>query len=60
MKAYETENGRKSYEETLAVVEKQFPQYVRELKGVADGSKIPFTLVCKLQMFLLYLSYSSR
>lgn len=45
IKIYETEKGRKEYEETLSVVEKQFPQYVKELQGIADGSKMPFHVV---------------
>lgn len=45
MKVYETKEGRQAYEETLAVVKKQFPQYIRELEGIADGSKMSFTLV---------------
>lgn len=52
MKVYETEGGRKAYEETLAVVEKQFPQYVRELKGIADGSKMPFNLVLNPSLYI--------
>lgn len=45
MKIYETEAGKKTYHETLAVVRTHFPQYVRELEGIADGSKVSFTLV---------------
>lgn len=51
MKVYETEEGRKAYDETLEVVEKQFPQYVRELQGIADGSKMPFNLVISIDNF---------
>lgn len=39
---YETPKGRQVYEETLACVQKQFPQYVREVEGTADGSGVPF------------------
>lgn len=39
---YETVAGRKAYEDTIAVVNKSFPQYVRELEGIADGAKVPF------------------
>ncbi|XP_069701200.1 beta-alanyl-dopamine/carcinine hydrolase-like [Periplaneta americana] len=47
---YETEAGRKVYEETLASVRKNFPQYVREMEGFAEGAKVPF-----YKLFLLHL-----
>lgn len=39
---YETPEGKKVYDETLACVEKQYPQYLREIEGTADGSGVPF------------------
>ena len=39
---YETEAGRKIYDETLACVEQQFPGYVKEIQGTADGANVPF------------------
>lgn len=45
LKFYETEEGKKAYDETLAVVKKNFPQYLQELQGIADGSKVSFDLV---------------
>jgi hypothetical protein len=39
---YETDAGRKVYEETLTSVRKNFPQYVREMEGTADGAQVPF------------------
>lgn len=39
---YKTKEGRKVYEETLAVVNTQFPEYVREIEGTADGANVPF------------------
>lgn len=30
------------YKETLDTVQQSFPQYVRELQGVADGSQVEF------------------
>lgn len=39
---YETIRGREVYEETLAAVRKDFPQYIKELEGTADGAKVPF------------------
>ncbi|XP_012279242.1 uncharacterized protein LOC105699095 [Orussus abietinus] len=47
---YETEEGRRIYEETLESVTRQFPQYVRELQGTADGAKVPFH-----KLFLMHL-----
>jgi hypothetical protein len=38
---YETDAGKKVYE-TLMSVRKNFPQYVREMEGTADGAKVHF------------------
>lgn len=43
-----TEEGKNVYEETLDAVKKQFPQYVREIEGTADGANVPFYKVCPL------------
>ncbi|XP_012233522.1 beta-alanyl-dopamine/carcinine hydrolase [Linepithema humile] len=47
---FTTEEGRKVYEETLDTVKKHFPQYVREIKGTADGANVPF-----YKLFLMHL-----
>ncbi|EZA47863.1 Acyl-coenzyme A:6-aminopenicillanic-acid-acyltransferase 40 kDa form [Ooceraea biroi] len=47
---FATEKGRMVYEETLDVVKKQFPQYVREIQGTADGANVPFH-----KLFLMHL-----
>ncbi|XP_012256665.2 uncharacterized protein LOC105686426 [Athalia rosae] len=47
---YETDAGRKVYEETLDCVREQFPQYLREIQGTADGAKVPFH-----KLFLMHL-----
>ncbi|KAG7211108.1 hypothetical protein KM043_010435 [Ampulex compressa] len=47
---YETQDGKRVYEETLACVEQQFPQYVREIQGTADGANVPF-----YKLFLMHL-----
>ncbi|CAH1968405.1 unnamed protein product [Acanthoscelides obtectus] len=39
---YETSEGRKAYEDTLNCVKSNFPQYIRELEGIADGAQVPF------------------
>ncbi|CAG2054507.1 unnamed protein product, partial [Timema podura] len=39
---YETDAGKKVYQETLEAVQHNFPQYIKELQGTADGSKVPF------------------
>lgn len=31
-----------SYNETLETVRNSFPQYIRELEGVADGAQVDF------------------
>ncbi|RXG69601.1 hypothetical protein Avbf_01653 [Armadillidium vulgare] len=40
--SYNTEEGKKAYDITLESVEINFPHYVRELQGIADGAKVPF------------------
>lgn len=45
---FATDEGRKVYKETLDAVKKQFPQYVREIQGTADGANVPFSKVCVL------------
>lgn len=39
---YNTKEGKKIYDETLDAVKKQFPQYLREIEGTADGANVPF------------------
>ena len=39
---YNTPEGLKIYNETLEVVTKSFPQYLRELQGTADGAEVEF------------------
>lgn len=34
------------YNETLEAVKTSFPQYIRELEGVADGAGVEFYKVC--------------
>ncbi|KYQ50292.1 Acyl-coenzyme A:6-aminopenicillanic-acid-acyltransferase 40 kDa form [Trachymyrmex zeteki] len=47
---YATEEGKKVYNETLDAVKKQFPQYLREIEGTADGANVPF-----YKLFLMHL-----
>nr|BDT05250.1 tan protein [Gryllus bimaculatus] len=47
---YNTEAGRQVYNETLRSVQTNFPQYVREIEGTADGAGVPFH-----KLFLLHL-----
>lgn len=39
---FATEQGKKIYNETLDAVRKQFPQYLKEIEGTADGANVPF------------------
>lgn len=39
---YRTPEGRKVYDDTLATMNASFPQYVREIQGVADGAQVDF------------------
>ncbi|CAG9821882.1 unnamed protein product [Phaedon cochleariae] len=54
--AYETVEGRRAYEDTLDNLKKNFPQYVRELEGTADGSNVPFHKLFLLHMDNIILS----
>ncbi|XP_046663653.1 uncharacterized protein LOC124356598 [Homalodisca vitripennis] len=47
---YETQEGRTAYDATLASVKENFPQYVREIEGTADGAQVPFH-----KLFLLHM-----
>lgn len=48
--AYNTIEGKKAYDDTLESVKKNFPQYIEELQGTADGAKVPF-----YKLFLLHM-----
>lgn len=39
---YSQEKGREIYDESLEACKKYFPQYVSELKGMADGAGVQF------------------
>lgn len=39
---YNTAEGKRIYEETLEAVRCSYPQYIRELQGIADGAEIAF------------------
>lgn len=40
-----------AYNETLESVKKSFPQYIRELEGVADGAQVEFYKVSKVDYY---------
>lgn len=40
--AYSTLKGKKAYDDTLDSLKTNFPQYVKELEGTADGANVPF------------------
>lgn len=50
---YETPEGKRVYEETLAATKEQYPQYIREIEGTADGAKVPFFKVRCLSFIFL-------
>ncbi|ODM94332.1 hypothetical protein Ocin01_12347 [Orchesella cincta] len=39
---YQLPEGRRAYENVLQICKAQFPQYVKEIEGTADGAGIPF------------------
>lgn len=48
--AYETPEGRKAYDDTYNCVKENFPHYISELEGTADGAQVPFH-----KLFLLHM-----
>lgn len=42
MKNYATDRGQRIYDHTLRLCQSKFPLYVEELRGIADGSGVPF------------------
>lgn len=47
---YNTPKGKEVYDETLNSVKESFPQYIRELEGVAEGAQVEF-----YKLFLLHM-----
>lgn len=47
---YQSDKIRRAYEKVLQGLEKNYPQYVDELKGIANGAKVPF-----FKLFLLHI-----
>ena len=56
---YETPEGRKVYEETLDCAREQYPQYVREIEGTADGSGVPFYKVT-ISIYLIIINKETK
>ncbi|XP_066157012.1 beta-alanyl-dopamine/carcinine hydrolase [Euwallacea fornicatus] len=50
LEAYSSPAGKNSYHETLENLKIDFPQYVKELEGIADGAKVSFH-----KLFLLHM-----
>ncbi|XP_019761881.2 uncharacterized protein LOC109538892 [Dendroctonus ponderosae] len=50
LEAYSTPEGRNGYDDTLKCLRSNFPQYIRELEGTADGAQVPFH-----KLFLLHM-----
>ena len=42
LEKYQSHRVRRTYENALKSLEKTYPQYLDELKGIADGAKVPF------------------
>ena len=40
--AYETPKGKAAYDKVLNTLQDNFPQYVREIQGTADGAQVQF------------------
>lgn len=52
--AYATSAGKRAYDDTLASVKTDFPQYVRELEGIAEGANVPFYKVMDTYKFCIF------
>lgn len=48
------------YDATLASVKQSFPQYIRELEGVADGAEVEFHKVICIVHFLKYVYFEKE
>lgn len=48
--AYESPEGKAAYDSTLKVLQENFPHYVREMQGTADGARVPFHHLMLLHM----------
>ena len=48
---FDSRVGRDFYEESLRVTQDCFPQYVREVRGMADGAGLPFERVFMANVF---------
>lgn len=55
--AFNTQKGQQIYQETLENVKKNFPQYIEELQGTADGAKVPFHKVVDFENDHSYLKF---
>lgn len=54
---YETSEGKKIYNENLEAVGKVFPQYLLEIKGMANGANVSFHKVHIAEYhFLLFIT----
>lgn len=53
LQLYATAEGRAIYDETLASVRENFPQYVREMEGTAAGANVDFHKVALMQYNLI-------
>ncbi len=40
--AYDTDRGRSVNQDSLELIKKKFPYYVKEIEGMSDGSQVPF------------------
>ncbi|XP_050301280.1 uncharacterized protein LOC126739568 [Anthonomus grandis grandis] len=60
LEAYNTPEGQKGYEDTLNCLKTNFPQYVDELKGTAEGANVPFYKLFLLHMDNIILSAAEK
>ena len=52
LQKYASYKVRRIYENVMKTIEKNYPQYLDELRGIAAGSKVPFFKVSKYEIYV--------
>jgi hypothetical protein len=56
-KRYCTESGKATYTKCLDGCKAKFPNYIDEVRGMAEGSDVPFEKVCKPKKVYVHSCY---
>ena len=52
---YQTAEGKELYDSFLKVIQFWYPQYLDELRGLADGAGVPYDTVYDAQVNMIYI-----